>query len=504
MGKKIKVSFPKFHDLQMEIYKDPHPIKNYACGTKTGKTFGEQLMFNYDGQDHRRPKQLFFWIAPDYDRALMALDSIFLGQIWPAQEVMKQFISVNRKPPPSLTFKTTGTRISYRSGNDPDSVKGQAVHWAKLDEVAMMKEIIMHNVMTTLTRTKGRYSAFSTPKGKNWWYYEWLKGWDGDEYYSAYTLRHKYSKYKSWRAPTTANPHIDAEWVKTMKQTLPEHIYMQEYLAVWLEEGGDVFRNTNEVCILDYVDEPVRDRQYIIAWDIAKVGSENMYTVFDASVFPYEQRFVGVFDKFTPWEFQWEFIANLAGKWNRAKVWYDNTGGSSKDVHYEQLSRKGVDCYRFDFSARNMLKLDMVHQLILFMEKKDIRLLKDTRYKNQMDSYTYDTTIAGGIRYRTPEGIPDDFIDCCMMGLYACLSVNPRKISLVGSQKKFYVRKTPLQHFWEQEKKKMDRLWYQNRDYLIRMAVMSKQEDPEAYVKAMKRRQDLEYEERIKSAEGVI
>lgn len=500
----MRIVFPQFHALQLEIINDPHPIKLLACGTKFGKTFAMVLDDTLEGMDLRKKKRIFNWVAPTYDKCDIALDQTFQRQIWPDDQRVAGLKRIYNKPPRTVTFTKSGTKIRFLSGQDPDSVKGQAVHHVDMDEMAMMKDLIFYNAMTTLTHTKGTFRGFSTPKGKTWFYHEWLKGWDGDDHYPGYDLRHKHPKYKSWRAPSTANPYNEEGWIEEMQQTLPKHIYDQEYLAIWLEEGGDVFRNTNVLCVLDYQTEPTKDHIYVVVWDSAKTQSENTYAVYDASVFPFEERFVGVFEKFTPWKYQWRHIADLCKEWNNAKLWYDNTGGAQKDVHYEQLTDMGVECNRFDFSEKYTLKIDMVHLMISFCEKQQMKFLKETRFKDQMDSYTYKQTDAGNIKYGPPTGIRDDVVDCRIMGLYACLTINPQRMNNFIIMPRISEVKTPYQRYLMWEKAQFKQLYKANRKGLINTAALGGQQDPREFIKRLHEKDQADYDRQIKEAKNII
>ena len=54
--------------------------------------------------------------------------------------------------------------------------------------------------------------------------------------------------YKSFFGTSYDNPFIDVSEIEDARRSLPDHIFRQEYLAEFLDDGSSVFRNINE-CI---------------------------------------------------------------------------------------------------------------------------------------------------------------------------------------------------------------------------------------------------------------
>ena len=63
------------------------------------------------------------------------------------------------------------------SGENIDSIRGEAFHLIVMDEAARLPEDVWTDaIMPTLADFDGDAVLISTPKGKNWFYNEWVAG----------------------------------------------------------------------------------------------------------------------------------------------------------------------------------------------------------------------------------------------------------------------------------------------------------------------------------------
>jgi len=53
--------------------------------------------------------------------------------------------------------------------------------------------------------------------------------------------------------------------LEAARATLPERVWMQEFMALFLEDVGAVFRNVDE-CIEGELEEPILGRRYVLGW----------------------------------------------------------------------------------------------------------------------------------------------------------------------------------------------------------------------------------------------
>jgi len=124
--------------------------------------------------------------------------------------------------------------ITLRGWENIETLRGQQVDFAVIDEVASMRnfwENWQEVIRPTLTDTKGEVMFISTPKGFN-------------HFYDLYNLEAKDSDYKSFHFTSYDNPTIpglETELAKA-KQELTDDRFAQEYLADFRKTEGLVYK----------------------------------------------------------------------------------------------------------------------------------------------------------------------------------------------------------------------------------------------------------------------
>jgi predicted phage terminase large subunit-like protein len=166
-----------------------------------------------------------------------------------------------------MEFPATGGFIGVYSDENIDAMRGEAFHIVLIDEAARVREdSAAEVVLPTLADYGGTMFAFSTPRGRNWFYEGWERGRVAAETGSDDAVR-------SWRAPTTANPSpMIRRAAMLARSRIAERIYLQEWeaafisdaLSVWLPEW---FERRNR-----WTPSPARDYQVAgryVSWDTA-------------------------------------------------------------------------------------------------------------------------------------------------------------------------------------------------------------------------------------------
>ena len=97
-----------------------------------------------------------------------------------------------------------------------------------------MKEDAWKEAIKPVFLVKGKKVLFiSTPKGKNWFHelFQLAKSTD-------------YTNYKAYTGSSYDTPYIAIEEIEDAKRTLPPNVFQQEYLAKFIDSGGEVFSVT--------------------------------------------------------------------------------------------------------------------------------------------------------------------------------------------------------------------------------------------------------------------
>ena len=129
----------------------------------------------------------------------------------------------------------TKSSIQFYSADAYDSIRGETFDALICDEFAFFKPEAWNEVLKATVLVRGKkVLILSTPKGKN-------------QFYNLFNLAEHNKNYISFRGSSYDNPFIDPEEIKEAQRNLPDHVFKQEYLAEFLDNGSSVFRNIRNV-----------------------------------------------------------------------------------------------------------------------------------------------------------------------------------------------------------------------------------------------------------------
>ena len=145
---------------------------------------------------------------------------------------------------------TNGTRMLFRSADDPDRLRGPNLGWFWMDEAALMSADTWLIMIGRLREQPGRAWITSTPRGKNWLYDTFATG--GDD-------------YAMIRSSTRDNPFLPAEFVRSLEASYTSDWLRQEVEGEFVDPAGALFKR-EWFSIVDAAPEGVRWVRY---WDLA-------------------------------------------------------------------------------------------------------------------------------------------------------------------------------------------------------------------------------------------
>jgi hypothetical protein len=422
--KPVRLQLPWLHPRQREFVDDPHRIVVAACGSKLGKTFG---LCNWLIREAWNGEQkLCWWTAPTYKQAAIAFKT--MGRLLPPSRMRKRASQGEMVYELLYTDGRVRSIIDFRSADRPESLRGEGVHACVIDEAGYWKRDSFVSVMTTLTRTKGKLRIISTPKGRNWFYEEWAKGWYPE-------LRKKNPEYWSYQLPTTANPFISEEAIETLRRNFTDRQFRQEILAEFLEDGAGVFSNIkgSQKCYL--LAKPLPGRRYVMGIDWAKHEDYTVFVVMDATL----KKVVHIerFQSFD-WNLNIDKAVRTAKEWNRASILMDSTGVG--DVPFDTIAGVYANCEGYNI-FNNEPKVRLIQTLQLAMERGSIQLpfaseeayreagIEDPENRSatlgsilehELMSYSSNVTNTGKIQYGAPEGMHDDTVIALALATMKC------------------------------------------------------------------------------------
>jgi hypothetical protein len=397
----VRLILPALHTQQSQFVEDQHRVVVAACGTKTGKTFGNAIWLTRHAWNNYQ--SLNWWCAPFYRQAKIAFElvQLFLPHDPRRVKVHKTDLAIE-------LLRADGRRhslIEFRSAENPDTLRGDGVHAAVADEGSFWRHASWVSLWTTLTRTRGHVRLISTPKGRNWFYDEYQKGLalnpDGTK---------KYPTHACYRLPTSSNPYVPRESIEEARQNMPEDVFKQEFLAEFLDESAGVFRNIGACQTAEWVENPVPGRQYVIGIDWAKHEDYTVFMIGDLAT----RKIVHIMKhNEIDWNVNIDRAVRTARKWNNAAILHDSTGEG--DVIHDNLKAaySNVEGYSI---FNNAPKVALIQKAQLAFEKKEIAIPKRGSHPNadrlqrELEIYGYQLSPQGKFVFGAPEGEHDDFV----------------------------------------------------------------------------------------------
>jgi len=237
---------------QVEIINDSHRFRIVSAGRRFGKTL---LGVDAAIRAGEAPSQVIWWVAPVYAQAMK-------GWRFFEQYLPKCLIKAWNKSEKYVEL-LNGSRIWIKSADNPQHLEGEGINFLVIDEAALLKDgsrVWQEALRPALSDTKGRVLLISRPRGKNWFYQEFLRGNDPD-----------YPEYMSFHAVSANNPYIDPAEIAEAKRQLPEAVFKIHYLAEFTDDAGLVFSGLDKI----FAGAPARDTEYVHGLDI---GQDADYT----------------------------------------------------------------------------------------------------------------------------------------------------------------------------------------------------------------------------------
>jgi hypothetical protein len=387
-----QINLAELHPAQQEIVDSPARFKVLSCGRRFGKTMVAVDLIS----SHLLAAESAAYFAPTYRMT---------KEVW---QTLKKTFAPGTKRITEHDYRLelyNGGILECWSlmGAAAETVRGRKYHLAVIDEAAIISnaEIWQAAVRPLLTDHRGRALFCSTPRGRNWFWQLFTMGQDP-----------QIPDWQSWQFPTIANPYIHPEEIDDAKRGLPERVFKQEYLAEFLQDGGAVFRNIDNVCVAD-VEPRKPGNRYVFGVDWGKSNDFTCISVMDT----YRKRQVYL-DRFNQisWELQRGRLISLYQRYKPGLIWAE--ANSIGDVNIEALQAEGLPVRGFMTTAQS--KAPLIESLVLAIEREDLTLLSDAVLINELQAYEMSRLSNGGWRYSAPPGGHDDTVIATALSWHGC------------------------------------------------------------------------------------
>jgi hypothetical protein len=354
------------------------------ASTKSGKTAGAIVRI-IEAALGASVGQNFWWVAPVADQARIAFTRV-------KQHLTAGAFTSRESPTPSITL-ITGAIIWFKSADNPDSLYGEDVFGAIIDEASRAKPDAWYAVRSTLTATQGWAVIIGNVKGRRNWFYEWCRRVEAGRDPNAAFQR------ITWRDACAAGV-LDVAEIDDARRNLPEQVFRELYEAEASDDGGNPFG-------LDHIAQCVGElsQKPPVAFGIDLAKKQDYLVVIgldeDGSVCRFE-RWRGV-----PWRESIIRIHGIVGEDIRALV--DSTGVGDPVLEELQVGYGNFIGYNFTLLSKQRL----MEGLAVSIQSHETRFPPGP-IVDELNLFEYEYTRTG-VRYSATEGYNDDCV--CSLAL---------------------------------------------------------------------------------------
>lgn len=363
---------------QWEIATHPAKIKVLCMGRRWGKT----MMSGAVCLAAAARGNAVAWVAPSYKNT---------RPLWRFAERIAGGVADVSRSERVITFPRAGWLGVYSAADDADAIRGEAFDLVVMDEAAKIPEEAWTDaIQPTLADSAGDALLISTPRGRNWFWREWLRGNQHDAGYASFT------------APSSANPNPNIKRAAALaRERVSDRTYRQEWLAEFVEDGSGVFRNVRAAATAERWDKWREGAQIIGGLDWALSTDFTVLTLIDAATMQvvHTDRFNGV-----DYSLQRERIKATAERF-RATFIIAEANAMGKPNN-DELRRMGVRVR--DFTTTNTTKADAIESLAAAFERGQLRIPPDQELIAELEAFESERLPSGMTRYAAPAGMHDD------------------------------------------------------------------------------------------------
>ena len=365
---------------QRTIVEHPAKVKVVCMGRRWGKT----MMAGVLTAEAAKCGAHVAWVAPTYANS---------RPLW-------RFLEMASAQVPKVTLKRVDRemvidgagRAGIYTADNPVAMRGEDFDIVICDEAAQYSpEVWSDVIMPTLADRDGTAFLISTPKGKNWFYEEYMRG------------RADGSEQAAFNAPSAANPLPNIQKAARLaRERVSERTYRQEWLAEFVQDGA-LFVNV-EACATAVPTSPQPGRHYVIGVDWARSAGGD-YTVF--AVMDAQERSMAHLVRLSGQAFdvQLDRLRELWQNYNQAHIVAEYNSMGAPLV--ERLQMEGLPVTGFVTTAAS--KHTIITGLELAFDRQEIAVLSDPALLVELNAFERKER-AGLPSYSAPTGQHDDTV----------------------------------------------------------------------------------------------
>lgn len=399
----ITLKLPRPHTGQQQILTGAKRFNVVNCGRRFGKTkMGLRLLVLPALEGYP-----VAWFAPTYR---------MLTEVWrEAKKLLKPISAPNGINSSEHRIELiTGGVVEFWSLTDSDNIRGRKYKRALIDEAAMvrsLKESWEQVIRPMLADYAGDAYFFSTPKGRNYFFELFQRGQDPARL-----------DWASFQLPTSTNPFIPPAEIEAARLELPELVFLQEFLAQFVEDGAGLFRRVMAAATAEQQSDgqgrpkAVEGHSYVFGVDWGKSGDYTVIAVVDVTLkqLVWLERFNQI-----DYDVQKGRLRNLFDAYRPTVIVAEENSIGGPLI--EDL-RKTLPVQ--PFATTNASKKEVIDDLALKLERGDIQILNDPVLIGELLSFEQTRLPSGLYRYAAAGNGHDDTVIALALGNYAA-SITP-------------------------------------------------------------------------------
>src|SRR5215472_1343089 len=408
---RIEFVRPQLYAKQLEAIYAPERYSVIEASTKSGKTVGcmcwlaEQAWLGKPGHE-------FWWIAPIYEQARIVFRRLIRG--------LTRDTFVANQADSTITL-VNGAVLRFKGADNPDSLYGEDVHAAVIDEATRVKEDAWFAVRTTLTATRGRVRIIGNVKGRRNWAYRLARRAESGEPDMHYA---RITAYDAIQAGVLEQREID-----DARAQLPETVFRELYEAEPSDDEGNPF---GIAAIRDCL-EPLHAecKPACWGWDLARANDWTWGIAlcdhaavcrserWNQSAYPQLDSDNGESDSHPEhWEVTLRRITDLV-KHTPAAV--DSTGPGGPIDQALNAEHRNFEGYVFNQRSKQQL----MEGLAVAIQSHALGF-PEGPLQVELEAFEYSYSRTGG-HYAAPEGMHDDGVCALALAWYAWSKLGARR-----------------------------------------------------------------------------
>lgn len=375
----LKIRFPKLYPKQQAFVECKERYTIVEAATKCGKTVACLVWLLTQALTIGGPGRYFWWVAPVVPQTKIAYRRL---KRWLVR--YPGFAKFNET---ELTCELpNGAVIVFKSADHADSLYGEDVYAAVVDEASRCKEESYIALRSTLTATGGPVKIIGNVKGRVNWAYKMARRAEAGEPGMAYF---RLTAYDAAEAGIYDLAEID-----DARRNMPEAAWRELYLAEAADDGSNPFGLAAiEACIAPLSEAEARafgiDLAKSVDWTVV-IGLDD-----DGCTAAYDR-----------WQSPWEMtIPRIAGMIGGRGALVDSTGVGDPVVERLQRDCGGiVEGYKFTSQSKQQL----MEGLAVAIQRGEVRF-PDGVIAAELREFGFEYTRTG-VRYSAPVGLHDDCV----------------------------------------------------------------------------------------------